>query len=126
VFTKDDGNPSPHVFRYVNEPINNLTITEEGTQKLLNNIQTSKATGPDNLPNRVLKDCSIEMAPAIRAIFQKFIDSGTLPEVWTNANEAPIFKKGDRHQPSNYRPVSLTSVISNLLEHIVCKHEKLL
>ena len=103
-----------------------MTITEEGTQKLLNNIQTSKATGPDNLPNRVLKECSIEMAPAIRAIFQKFIDSGTLPEVWTNVNEAPIFKKGDRHQPSNYRPVSLTSVISKLLEHIVCKHEKLL
>jgi hypothetical protein len=67
-----------------------------------------------NLPNRVLKECSIEMTPAIRAIFQKFIDSGTLPEVWTNANEAPIFKKGDRHQPSNYRPVSLTSVISKL------------
>ena len=106
----------------LNEPINNLTSIEEGTQKLLNNIQTSKATGPDNLPNRVLKECTIELARAIRAIFQKSIDSGTLPEDWTNANVAPIFKKGDRHQPSNYRPVSLTSVLSKRLELIVCKH----
>jgi hypothetical protein len=111
-----------HSSRYVNEPINNLTITEEGTHKLLNNIQTSKATGPDTLPNRVLNECSIEMAPAIRAIFQKSIDSGTLPGDWTNANVAPIFKKGGIHQPSYYRPVSLTSVLSKLLEHIVCKH----
>lgn len=82
IFTKEDGNSSPQVSRHVNEQINNLTITEEGTQKLLNNIQTSKVTGPDNRENRVLKECSIELAPAIRIIFQKSIDSGTLPEDW--------------------------------------------
>lgn len=36
-----------------------------------------------------------------------------------DANVVPIFKKGDRHQPSNYRPVSLTSVAYKVLEHIV-------
>ena len=41
---------------------------------------------------------------------------------WLNANIAPVFKKGDCHAPENYHPVSLTSVLSNILEHIVCHH----
>ena len=41
---------------------------------------------------------------------------------WRNANIAPVFKKGDKHLPENYRPVSLTCVASKLLEHIICRH----
>ena len=43
-----------------------------------------------------------------------------LPKDWTDANITPVFKKGDRHAAENYRPVSLTSVLSKTLEHIVC------
>ena len=56
--------------------------------------------------------------PAITAIFQKSIDSSDSD--WKNANISPVFKKGDRHLPENYRPVSLKSVLSKSLEHIVC------
>ena len=41
---------------------------------------------------------------------------------WRNANISPVFKKGDRHQAENYRPVSLTSISCKLLEHILCNH----
>ncbi|WAR15544.1 DDB2-like protein [Mya arenaria] len=41
---------------------------------------------------------------------------------WRNANVAPVYKKGDRHTAENYRPVSLTCVVSKLLEHIICHH----
>ena len=40
---------------------------------------------------------------------------------WVEANVAPVFKKGDRHSPANYRPISLTCVYAKLLEHIICK-----
>jgi hypothetical protein len=53
-----------------------------------------------------------------------------IPEDWKNANIVPIFKKWDRSKPSNYRPVSLTSVASKILEHIIvsqrCWHTYLL
>lgn len=89
--------------------------------KLLSQLNTKKASGPDNIPNMMLKTCAKELAPAITSIFQQSIDTGELPTDWQNANVSPIFKKGNKHLPSNYRPVSLTSVCCRTLEHIICK-----
>ena len=55
-------------------------------------------------------------------MFQKSLDTGELPKDWTDANITPVYKKGDKHAAENYRPVSLTSVLSKVLEHIVCHH----
>ncbi len=85
-------------------------------------MKVNKAAGPDALPNRVLQACASELTPAITTLFQSSIDSGELPKDWRDANIAPVFKKGDRHTPENYRPVSLTCVLSKLLEHIICRH----
>jgi hypothetical protein len=102
--------------------ISNLTIQEAGVRKLLRNVAVSKASGPDNIPNKVLKECADELAEGLTHIFQKSVHSGCLPEDWTNANIAPVFKKGDRHAAENYRPVSLTSVACKLLERIIYGH----
>jgi hypothetical protein len=50
------------------------------------------------------------------------LDTGELPIDWRDANISSIFKKGDKHLPENYRPVSLTSVTCKILEHIICRH----
>ena len=55
-------------------------------------------------------------------IFTKSLYTGELPTEWTQANVAPIFKKGSKLQAVNYRPVSLTCITCKLLEHIICKH----
>jgi hypothetical protein len=99
-----------------------LTITVEGVAKLLRNINPSKASGPDSIPNRVLKNCADAIAPSLTVIFQTSIESGQLPTDWLSANISAVFKKGDRNKAENYRPVSLTSVACKLLEHIVCRH----
>ena len=104
-----------------NNSLETITVTVEGVQKLLENVNINKAVGPDKIPNQILKECATELAPAVMCLFQRSLDSGTLPDDWTNANVSPIFKKGDRHRAENYRPVSLTSVLSKLLEHIVCR-----
>ena len=61
-----------------------------------------------------------EIAPILlTTIFQTSLDTGKIPDDWREAAIVPNFKKGDRHQASNYRPVSLTSVSCKVLEHIV-------
>jgi hypothetical protein len=102
--------------------ISDLHIGKTGVEKLLKNVVVSKAAGPDNIPNKVLKECASELAEGLTCIFQRSVCTGCLPDDWTNANVAPVFKKGDRHLAENYRPVSLTSVVCKLLEHIIYSH----
>ena len=52
-------------------------------------------------------------------LYQAFLDSGDLPKIWKSATVAPVFKKGDRNKPSNYRPISLTVICCKLLEHVI-------
>ena len=102
--------------------IKTLKIGEQGVLKLLKDINPSKAMGPDQIPNIVLKTCAKTLAPGMTKIFQESIDCGELPDDWLNANVAPVYTKGNVHKAENYRPVSLTSVTCKLLEHIICKH----
>ena len=62
------------------------------------------------------------MAPVLQKIFQASIDNKYLPQDWRKANITPIYKKGDKSCPANYRPVSLTSVPCKVLEHIIYHH----
>ena len=120
VFTKDKSNSQPcQTNRYVDEPLVSLEVNPNGVEKLLKKINPNKAQGPDNIQNRVLKECATELTPAVTSLFNLSLSTSTLPAAWTKANVSPIFKKGNRHHAENYRPVSLTSVLSKTLEHIV-------
>ncbi len=121
VYTKENLNPDEMPDKgpspYSGMP--DITITEKGVRKLLSNIIPHKATGPDGIPARFLKEFAQEITPILTLVFQKSIDSGKVPEDWKNANIVPVFKKGEKHQPANYRPVSLTSICCKLMEHII-------
>ena len=95
-----------------------IHIDEDGVRKLLQKTNPRKATGPDNIPACILKDCSSELAPILIIIFNKSLQEGTVPEDWRHANVTAIYRKGTRHDAANYRPVSLTSLCCKLLEHV--------
>ena len=99
-----------------------MTFTTPGIIKLLNKLQPHKATGPDCLPPRILKDLANELGPILKIIFQQIYDTADTPQDWRDANVAPIYKKGNSHLAENYRPVSFTSVISKIHEHILCSN----
>ena len=86
----DDTDHLPHS-KYPN--VENITISIEGVEKLLDNINIHKASGQDKIPNIILKTCSKEISPALANIFQQSLDTGTLPNDWRNANISPIFLK---------------------------------
>ena len=72
--------------------------------------------------NRILKELAEELAQPLADLFNTSMDSGIVPESWKTANVTPIFKKGDKRDPSNYRPVSLTSTIGKIMEKIIRDH----
>ena len=118
VFTSET--TPPHSFEespYPSMPKINVSIN--GVTKLLKNLNPNKAQGPDGLHSRLLKLLADEIAPILSVIFQHSINTGDVPIDWRQGNIAPIYKKGDKHKASNYRPVSLTSICSKLIEHII-------
>ena len=90
-----------------------------GVIKLLKKINPHEATGPYNIPARLLKKLAVSLGPMLTILYQASLDSGTLPAIWRSATVSPIFKKEDRNKPSNYRPISLTVICCKLLEHII-------
>ena len=99
--------------------MSHIIITTEGVAKLLHDLNPNKATGPDDIPARILQLAANELTPALQIILQKSLDTGNLPLSWSQDNIAPIFKKGDRSLAANYRPISLTSICCKILEHII-------
>ena len=123
VFTKDTPESSSIRKEGPNyPPIPDLNITTDGVQKLLMELNPGKASGPDEMPARLLKNLASEIAPVLTAIFKQSISTGALPSDWTKALISPVFKKGNRSDPANYRPVSLTCISCKLMEHVLCTH----
>ena len=96
-----------------------ITITQDGVEKLLKGLNPNKASGPDEISPKLLKELHHEIAPMLTCIFKSSICSGIVPEDWRSAMVAPIYKKGPKCKPSNYRPISLTCIASKLIEHII-------
>ena len=96
-----------------------IKVSKAGVLKLLLNINEHKATGPDEISGKILKTCANELCEIYQKLFQASLDQGQVPDDWKKANIVPLFKKGDRTKPENYRPVSLTSISCKLLEHII-------
>ena len=94
-------------------------ILEEGLKKWLRKSNPSKASGPDMIPARLLKECADELAPTLAIICNKSLQAGTVPSDWKQAYVSTIFKKGQKYDPANYRPVALTCLCCKLMEHVV-------
>eukprot|EP00745_Piridium_sociabile_P038619 TRINITY_DN7074_c0_g1_i3.p1 TRINITY_DN7074_c0_g1~~TRINITY_DN7074_c0_g1_i3.p1 ORF type:complete len:816 (+),score=128.54 TRINITY_DN7074_c0_g1_i3:312-2759(+) len=109
---KDKG-PSTH------PAMHRITVSENGVLKQLSSLGIHKASGPDEIPTRLLKELALELSPVLTVFFQASLDQGIIPSDWKKAEVVPIFKKGDRNKAANYRPVSLTAVICKTLEHII-------
>ena len=102
--------------------IQSLEIGLNGVAKQLEAITPNKASGLDEIPAKVLKETANEIAPIIHHIFQQSYTSGQLPEAWKTALVTAIYKKGNKSEPANYRPISLTCILCKVMEHIVLSH----
>ena len=116
VFTKEDPNDIPTFTHSNTNVLSQINITTDAMSKALRNLKPSKSPGPDGLHPRILRELSAELAYPLKFLFDKSIQDGRLPDDWKKAEVRPIFKKGCKTTPGNYRPVSLTSVVCKVFE----------
>ena len=86
---------------------------------LLKSLNVRKASGPDGVSTYMLKATAESIAPSLAKVFSLSLLSGKFPSLWKSARVVPIHKSGSKSDASNYRPKSLLSVVSKLLEKYV-------
>ena len=92
-FTREPDDDLPDIDDNLGSPIPDKLFTAPGIEKLLSNLNPSKAAGPDLLPTRILKMVSKEIASVLCAIYQQSYNTGQVPLDWQQANVTAVFKK---------------------------------
>ncbi len=92
-----------------------VQVSEQDVAKKIRELRRDAAAGPDGVTPRLLKDYEKSLALPLEILFNKSRDTLRLE----TANVTPIFKKGVKGDPGNYRLVSLTSVPCKVLESII-------
>ncbi|KAK4822322.1 hypothetical protein QYF61_013021 [Mycteria americana] len=85
---------------------------------LLHHLDTHRSMGPDGIHPRVLREVVEVLTKPLSIIYQQSWLTGEVPVDWRSANVTPIYKKGQKDDPGNYRPVSPTSVPGKVVEQI--------
>jgi hypothetical protein len=120
VCTADNGS-TPSV-RHVVPPdvkLDSVNFTCDAILKAMMKMKSNTSSGPDGFPPVILKKLGSSLALPLSLIFTSFMSVGQVPSDWKNAIITPIYKKGLASDPSNYRPISLTSVFCKLMERVI-------
>ena len=99
--------------------ISEIEFSRDKVFDMLNKIKIDSSPGPDEIYPKILYEVRYEILEPLCYLFNLSLSTGKLPYEWKEATVVPIYKKGDRSLASNYRPVSLTSVVCKLLERLI-------
>ena len=91
------------------------------TAKALDGLNPSKYTGTDLIPPRILKLAAKELAPSLTKIFNLSITCGYYPKRWKRGDWVPVFKKDDKMERKNYRPVTVLNAVNKVFEQLLSK-----
>ena len=106
-----------------NFTLNSILITEQDVKDQLNNLNYKKPGGPDEIMPKLIKIFNTNLIIPLTLLFNRSLQLGQVPNQWKLANVSAIFKgKGSPDDPSNYRPISITSCIGKILEKIIFKY----
>lgn len=116
VFTTESVQNFPFAIPKTTDSLIEINFSVELIEQTLAKARNFASPGPDNIPYIVLKGGGHFLKEQLRRLFQLSFDLGLVPSQWKVAHITPIFKKGNKRDPENYRPVSLTSCTSKLME----------
>lgn len=99
--------------------ISDIEVNEQAVKDAIDCCREFSAPGPDDLSNKIIIELKNEIAKPLAMLFRKSLDESCIPADWRLSNVTPVFKKGSKSEPGNYRPVSLTSNICKLMERVI-------
>ena len=103
-----------------NLKLHNISITPKMVEKVIMNLDSSKASGPDCIPVVILKNCEPELSYILAKLFNICLKESCFPDCWKVSSVVPVFKNvGERSTAKNSCPVSLLSVVSKVFEKLV-------
>ena len=90
--------------------MDDIIITTGGVKKLLDELNVSKANGPDGIPARILKETANEPTEVMTLLFKASLTQSDILDIWRESLISPLFKGGkkDRNKTENYKPISLS------------------
>lgn len=100
-------------------PMYPISISPEGIVNIIDSLKLSSSCGIDCINSKFLKNTRMYSSILLASIFSQSLEQGILPDDWRVAKVVPVHKGGDKFNPRNFRPISLTSVPSKILEHII-------
>ena len=122
VFSNPD-NPSklipPPPSESIPETLDSLVISDEDISRAINELSPDSAAGEDEFPAQLLKSCKASLLEPIKLIWQDSLDNGYIHPTLKSQLICPVFKKGSKALPENYRPISLTSHVTKIFERII-------
>jgi len=96
-----------------------ISFTQHDIDVQLAKLRIDKAASADGLCPRLLSETKQEISYPLFILFRQSLDEASVPDDWRCANVCPIFKKGIRSLPENYRPVSVTSQICKIFKAVI-------
>ena len=94
-------------------------VTPDEILRIIYSFPNNKAPGSDNISSKILKEISDSIVLPLTYLFNFSFNSGNVPDLLKIAKVVPIYKKGEKHSPGNYRPISLLSIFDKILEKLM-------
>ena len=118
----DDSNKDVPILTAPINCIDSIHIEAEEVHSILKTLQVGKACGPDLINNRILREIAESVSPVLTDLFNTSLLVAKVPDIWKQSNVSPVFKKDDKTNVENYRPISLISSVGKTFEKVVHKH----
>ena len=118
----DDNIDFPRLTPLTNCRLDSIEITVRDVIDAIDDIAINKSPGPDYISPIILKNLKLAIAPILTRLYNRSLNDSKFPAIWKKSHVIPIHKKDSRNNPSNYRPISLTSILSKVFEKAVLKY----
>ena len=93
-------------------PFSDVVLHVGEVEALKKSLEPNKATGPDEIPARILKETASTIAPSLCKLFNRSLGEGCIPSEWKLGNVVPVYKPDEKGRVENYTPISLLCIIS--------------